>query len=164
MGIVFSGFNVGTDAAVVIADAFGDVFPAEALGLLMEFDSESTDRELEAVPISQGGIPVFQTIWAGGRGRMMFTRANGAMSNLVSTLMQAYYNSGLISQFTLSLAVLNRDGSIDDYLYTGVQLSRPRLGNFRSEKEVDMQIEFRWAQLILTASPAPALPALAAAA
>ena len=64
---VLNGFKIGTDVAVTMQDNLGDIFPLASLGLLTEFDSESLDRELEVVPITMGGVPLFMTIWAGAR-------------------------------------------------------------------------------------------------
>jgi len=145
-----NGFNVGTDFSATLQDNFGDLFPLDSLGLLTEFDSESMDRELEVIPISGGGVPVFQTIWAGVRGRIMYARTNGSLANVVTGLMSAYHDAGIIPQFSMASAVLNRDGSIDEYLHTGLQLSRSRFGNYRSEKEVDQQVEIRAGRMIVT--------------
>lgn len=152
MANTISGFNIGTDLSVVISDQFGDIFPAELLGHVMEFDSESEDTELKIVPITNGGVPVYQTIWSGVRGRIMFTRTNGALTNMVIALMSAYHDAGLIPSFSITGTVMNRDGSIDEYMWTGVQWVRPRFGNFRATKEVDEQLEFRASRIIGTGS------------
>jgi hypothetical protein len=156
------GFNVGTDAVITIADDQGDSFPAEALSHIMEFDSESEDTELKIVPISGGGVPIHMTIWSGVRGRMMFTRVSGAFQAMILELMSSYYNAGLIPIWTIYLTVMNRTMTIDEYIYTGTQFSRPRFGNFRATKEVDMQIEFRSGQCQVVAGATPFLGALAA--
>jgi hypothetical protein len=160
MAFFINGFNVGTDFVASMTDNFGDAFPLDAFGLMTEFESESLDRELEVVPINRGGVPMFQTIWAGMRGRMGFVRSNANLSSLMIDLMRSYHRFGVIPIFTLQAAVLNRDGSLDEYLYDGVQLSRPRIGNFRAEKEVDQAIEFRASTISRTGAGAPFLAAI----
>lgn len=157
--IIGAGFNTGVDSAIIIADAFGDVFPAEALSHLMEFDAESEDVELKIIPITGGGVPIYMTIWAGIRGHLMFTRVSGAMQSLILELMSDYFDSGLIRYFSITQNVQNRDGSIDGYLYSGVQFVRPRFGNFRATKEVDMRLEFRASTCTLTGGVSPLLNA-----
>lgn len=142
-----NGFNVGTDTRLAIQDQFGDVFTDSMLAHLMEFDSESEDTDLKITPITTGGVPIYQTIWNGVRGSLMFTRVNGSFQAMFLDIMNGYFNSGLISQFTMSQTVRNRDGSIDEYIYTGVQFSRPRFGRFQSVKEVDMRMDFRAGQV-----------------
>lgn len=157
MTVSIQGFNVGTDASFVVADNFGDYFPLELLGPVMDFESEALDRELEVVPISNGGVPEFQTVWAGVRGRITYTRVNGQFQQIVADLMSAYFDFGIIPIFTIGGAVLNRDGSIDEYLYTGVQFSRPRLGDYRAEREVTMGLEFRASRMFVTGPSVPVL-------
>lgn len=136
------GFNIGTDAAVVVTDNFGDSFPIDQLGLMMDFESDYDDAEIKIVPITGGGVPVFQTVWAGGHGRIGFTRRNGNLEQMTLELVQAYHSIGLIPIFTMLTSVLNRDGSIDERLYTGVQFNRPRFGQYRALKEVDQAVQF----------------------
>lgn len=154
---VVNGFNIGTDCSVVISDSFGDLFPAEALGHLIEFEAETMDHELEVVPITLGGAPIFQTIWAGARGRMSFARYNGVLTQFILSLMAAYHELGIIPQFSITENVLNRDGTVDEYLFTGVQFNKPRFGNFRAQKEVDQTIEFRASRMIGVGAITPLL-------
>ena len=155
------GFNIGVDASVTIADDVGDVFPAEALSHITEFDSESEDTELKVTPISGGGVPIHMTIWNGVRGRMMFARVSGAFQAMIVELMDMYYDEGQVPFFTVYVDVMNRDGTIDEYVYTGVQFTRPRFGNYRATKEVDMQLEFRAARCSLAGGVTPFLSAAA---
>lgn len=141
-----TGFNVGTDTRLAIQDQYGDVFTDSMLGHLMSFDSESEDTDLKITPITTGGVPIYQTIWNGMTGSLTFTRCNGAFQSMFMTLMSSYFNSGLISQFSMSQSVQNRDGSIDEYLFSGVQFSKPKFGSFKSVKEVDMRMNFKASQ------------------
>lgn len=162
MAISIQGFNVGPDASFAISDQYGDVFIDDSLGYLTEFESQSQDIDLKVVPITQGGIPVFQTLWSGVQGTLMITRVGPSFQQLFMDLMQGYYIAGLIPQFTLTLNVRNRDGSVDEYLYSGMQFSKPRFGNFRGTKEVDMQTEFHASVVQATGSLLPFLTAVAA--
>lgn len=157
MPATINGFSIGTDISISISDQFGDLFPAESLGHVMEFDSESEDVELKIIPITNGGIPVYQTIWSGVRGRLMFTRTNGALSSMIIGLMTAYHEAGLIVNFGITGTVMNRDATTDEYMWVGVQWVRPRFGNFRATKEVDEQLEFRAQRLISTGGATPFL-------
>lgn len=157
------GYNIGTDLSVVVSDDQGDVFPLEALGHVMDFESEADDSELKIVPISNGGKPLFQTIWVGGHGTIMFSRVNGNLQKMTLELMAAYHQAGLIPIFSLSTNILNRDGSVDGYLYTGVQFSKPKFGGYRALKEVDQNLSFSWSDCVATGGAAPFLAGLAAA-
>ena len=158
-----AGYNIGTDASVVVQDNFGDAFPLDALGHVMDIDTDATDTAIKIVPISNGGIPVHQVVWEGGTGYFSFTRVNGNLNQMILDLMQAYHQNGIIPQFTLSISVMNRDGTVDEYLYTGVQFTKPRFGNFKAMKEVDQRLDFLWSDCIATGGSQPFLANVAAA-
>ena len=152
-----NGYNVGTDIQLTIADAFGDVFPAEVLGHVMDFSSRSEDTLLKVTPISNGGIPIYQTIWAGHSGRMRFARVNGALQSMVVSMMDGYHRLGLIPQWIVTASILNRDGTIDEYAWSGLQWTKPSHGDYRHEKEVDMEIDFSASILRITGGYSPFL-------
>ncbi len=152
-----NGYNVGTDIAVVISDDFGDVFPADFLGHLMEFNSQADDTMLKVTPISNGGIPIFQTLWAGHSGKMSFTRVSGALASMTVAMMNAYHSAGIIPQWNISGSVLNRNGTVDEYLWSGVQWTKPREGDFRHEKEVTQELDFSASLLTITGGALPFL-------
>lgn len=162
MPLSVQGFNIGTDISVVIQDSSGDIIYATDLGQLMDFDAEAEDIELKIVPISNGGVPIIQDIPAGWRGSLMFTRVNGAFNQFRIDTENAFFDSGLIQQFTIQCSVLNRDLSVDEYQFIGVQFVKPRFGNFRADKEVDMRMDFRAARLLTTGASTPLLSLLAA--
>lgn len=164
MAANLQGFNIGTDAAVTVTDNFGDAFPIDQLGLMMDFESDYDDAEIKVVPITGGGVPIFQTVWAGGHGRIGFTRRNGNLELMTLQLVAAYHNIGLIPIFTLLTTVLNRDGSVDERLYTGVQFNRPRFGNYRALKEVDQGLQFSYGLCQPVGGATPFLTGLALAA
>lgn len=161
---IINGFNVGSDVSFVLQDQFGDVLSAAMLGHLTEFDSESEDVPVKITPITTGGIPIFQTIWNGVRGHMRYTRVNGVFQQTFSDLMAAYYAVGVIPQMTLQAKVRNRDASVDSYIFLGLQMTRPRFGNFVSTREVDMRVEFRASTMVSLTGAGATLTALALAA
>lgn len=164
MGASLQGFNIGTDASVTVADNFGDAFPVDHLGLMMAFESDYDDTEIKVVPITGGGVPLFQTVWVGGHGNLMFTRRNGNLEQMILELANAYHHAGIIPVFSLLTSVLNRDGSVDERLYTGVQFNRPKFGNYRALKEVDQALQFSFGLCTPVGGATPFLTGLAAAA
>jgi hypothetical protein len=160
---VLNGYNVGTDVSLSISDPYGDVFPAEALAHVTEFDAESDDVEIKVTPISFGGVPIYQTVWNGTRGRIMFARVNGSFQSMIVSLMDSYYDLGTIPFFTITQTVMNRDGTIDQYMFVGCQWVKPRFGNYRATKEVDLSLDFRAQRVILTGALTPFLQNLPSA-
>lgn len=163
MGVSINGYNVGTDVSIAFQDSYGDSFTSDQLGYLMDFTSESEDVKTKITPITGGGKPVYQTLWNGVNGSMMFTRVGPAFQQMFMDLMAAYFNNGIITQFTMSVNVRNRNGSIDEYLYTGLQFERPRFGDFRSTKEVDMRVSFSASQMTANGTGQAFLTGVAAA-
>lgn len=159
-----AGYSIGTDASVVVQDNWGDTFPLSDLGHVMDIDTEATDTAIKIVPISNGGIPIHQVVWEGGTGKFMFTRVNANLQQMITDLMQAYHVNGIIPQFTLSISTLNRDGTVDEFLYSGVQFTKPKFGNYKAMKEVDTSLDFVWSQCVSTGGTAAFLAGLAAAA
>ena len=163
MAIQIQGFNIGQDIALSMMSSAGDIFLAEQLGYVMDFDAEAEDIELKIVPISGGGVPIIQDIPCGWRGSIMFTRFGPALTQLAIDLSDAYHDQGIIQQFLMMGNVLNRNGQIDEYIFQGLQFVKPRFGNFRTDKEVDQRIDFRASRLRSAGSSVQFLPNLLAA-
>jgi hypothetical protein len=60
--------------------------------------------------------------------------------------------------------VRNRDGSVDTYIHTGFQFSKPRFGSFQSVREVDMRVSWMASLMIAKSGTGAALLGLVAAA
>lgn len=159
-----SGFNIGTDLGLAVSDNYGDSFPIDALGHLIDFDSQAASSTIKVIPITRGGIPIFQTVWNGGSGRMQFARSNGNLQAMTLELMAAYHSAGIIPIFSLAASVLNRDNSVDEYLFSGVQWENPNFGNFRALKEVDESLQFMWSTCVKTGGATAFLTGVDAAA
>lgn len=159
-----NGFNVGTDVTFVLTDQFGDVLSAAMLGHLTEFESQSNDKPIEIVPITTGGVPIFQTVWSGVAGDMRFARVNGVFQQVFSDLMGAYHTAGIIPVMNLQTRVRNRDGSVDTYIHTGFQFSKPRFGSYSATREVDLRVSWMASLMVAKSGLGSALLGLAAAA
>lgn len=163
MAISIQGFNVGTDVSFVITDNFGDVIMDSDMGYLDDFSTESTDVDLKITPITNGGIPVYQTIWNGGTGSLTYTRFGPTFQQVFMDLAASYHGSGIIPQFALAMDVRNRNGSVDSYNYSGMQFTRPRFGDYRATREVQMRVGINWAQCTGSGALQAFLSSLAAA-
>lgn len=146
MAIAILGYNVGSDARFSITDNLGDIFIDSDMGYLEDFESQARTHMLTITPITTGGRPVHQALWSGGSGRMSFTRFGPSFQQLFMDLESAYYGGGVIPQFALTVEVRNRDGSIDEYLYSGFQFNDPHFGNYQGVREVRMSTNFMYSQ------------------
>lgn len=145
--VVIQGFNVGSDVSFAIMDQYGDVFSEDMLGLMTQFDLRSVDVKMKVTPISNGGVPVLQTIPNGLRGTMTFVRTGAAFSMLYMDLSQGYFTAGVITQLQIMMNIRNRNGTVDEYQVTGAQLSDWDFGDFRGTKEVDCKLSIEAAQM-----------------
>lgn len=142
MAFLINGFNIGQDMSLTFQDDFGDNFPADLLGHMTDFEATEDDKLVTVVPITNGGRRLDARIPFGYTGRITFSRVNGNFTNLFVTLNQMFYTSGRIPYFTLFANVLNRDGTINQYMFRQVQFQKAGVGNFRADKEVDMSVDF----------------------
>ena len=145
--LVLQGFNVGSDCSFAIMDQFGDVFSEDMLGLMTQFDIRSVDVKMKVTPISNGGIPVHQTIPNGLRGTMTFVRVGPAFSQLYMALSSGYYSAGVITQMYVMMNIRNRNGTVDEYQLDGVQFSDWDFGDFRGTKEVDCKVSLEASEM-----------------
>lgn len=159
-----NSYNVGSDLSFVITDDLGDVFVDASMGFLEDFETHADDNVLKITPITTGGRPIYQTIWDGGNGRLSFTRFGPSFQQMFMDLQSAYHGSGIIPQFSMLTSVRNRDGSIDEVLYDGVQFSKPGFGSFHATREVKMPLMFNWSTCKATGTLNAFLSAVAQAA
>lgn len=164
MTFALAGFNIGQDVSLVIQSSGGDIVQVSDLGHLMDFDADATDVKLKVIPITNGGLPINQTIPAGWRGSLMFTRVNGALTQFIIDTQNAFFDSGIIQQFSLMASVVNRDSTVDEYLWSGVQFEDGKFGNFRTDKEVDQRLNFTASRLNTTGVSVSILTSLLAGA
>lgn len=162
MGAVstIQGYNVGSDVSFAITDQYGDIFSEDMLGHLTMFNMRSTDVKMKVTPISNGGVPIFQTVPNGLTGTMGFVRTGPSFQQLKMELDAAYFTSGTITQFRVSMNIRNRDGSVDSLLVTGVQFNDWDFGDFRGTKEVDLRVGFQGGQVFSVGSPSSFLSGL----
>jgi len=154
-------FNIGQDVSVVWQHLeSGVVIPASAFGHLMEFDASQEDTVLKIIPITDGGRPKLNTVYHGWRGHMMFTRFNGNLTGVLGTLEANFYKARQLSHWNFQATVLNRDGTTDQYLWVNGVVTAGTQGNWRSDKEVDMRVEFQAESMQVTGGVGVLIPLL----
>jgi hypothetical protein len=155
VAFVINGYTIGQDIQVSLQDDAGNfVADVGQLGHLMEFEATQEDTELRIIPITNGGVPLIDTLPHGWTGRMTFTRINGALDNLWAAIQNNFY-AGRRQHFQIGVSVVNRDGTTDTYTFIQVSFSKPSFGNFRADKEVDQTVTFRSQNMINTSGVLP---------
>jgi hypothetical protein len=157
-----NGFNIATDAHLTLIykdpiTGASTSIPADALGHLMEINAEQSVETVVIEPITDGGRSVNENLYTGWTGAMGWTRANGALTALLSALEQNYY-SGLRAHFDLGVTVNNIDGTQDQYLFVQCSLNRPQFGQFRMRAAVEQTLGFTARTMIVTSGPSALIP------
>lgn len=164
MALTINSFNVGSNLSVQISDDFGDIFSADQLGHLTDFDATSEATVITIRPITNGGKVIHRRIPGGWIGRLMFERYSGAMINLIAGLDALFYATGLDPAFAIGCVILNPDGSTDKYTFTQVKFNRESFGNFRGNSNVPQSLPFNAQELIIPNNATTLLAALGIAA
>lgn len=138
-----NAFNIGQDAYIAILDDEGNQIPLYGLGHVINFTATQDDVELKVIPIELGGLPLFATLPQGWTGKVSLVRYSNALDNVLAQIESDFYNNGVLHYFTIKLAITNRDGSVDQYTFHNVALSKGDFGNFQADKEVDQSFAFR---------------------
>ena len=155
-----NAFNIGTDVSGVISDVSNLVTRnLDELGHIEEIEARAAQHDIKITPISRGGIPLFQTLWAGGNGHIKYTRVFGAISYIWVALMNNYYFLHKLPNFTITSTVLNRDASVDEYLFSGVVLTAPTWGTAKGDKQMDQELHFNFQNCTIVSPNAPVLGA-----
>lgn len=155
-----NGYNIGADISLTIRNDFGDQFTAVSLGHLMRVEATMDFEQLKVTPITGGGLPLYEAVPNGASGTMEFTRYNGEMARVFATLMNAFYNQGILPHWAIEVNVMNRDMSVDDYTFSGVVFTRPQFGNFDGIREVTQTLEFGFNRIVFPSNISTLIPAL----
>lgn len=135
--------NIGQDCSIALSSNAGHRFTAEELGHLTDFDADFEDTEETAQCITNGGIPLFETIPQGVAGKFVFLRMNGKLSQMLVDQQTAYYQNGRRLRWTISFQVRNPDSSVDVYTIYSCKISKGSLGKFKGNKFVEQGFNFR---------------------
>ena len=141
--LVINDINIGQDLTLTFQTQSGQIIPASDLGLLLSFEAKQENQKLKVSPISHGGRPIFRSVPMGWNGNIMWARFNGNLSNLVAKLVNNFHESGQLILFNMQTSILNRDSTIDNYLWLGCSLSDHDFGKFEAFQEVEQGLSFQ---------------------
>lgn len=152
-------FNIGKDISGFLADDAGNVRQFADIGHMLELRLEIEDRLIEVIPITGGGVPLKETIWRGGILHLRYTRARGNLEYMALTAMQNFFFRDARPNFSATYFITNKDGSIDRVVFIGGKITRPDLGRFSGEKDVEQGISLSFTQGRIFGPNAPILGA-----
>lgn len=142
MAAVVGDINVGQDLSVSFQTDTGQVIAADTLGLVMRFSAKAENEKIKKTPISHGGKPRRRSIPNGWNGSVKIMRVNGNVTAFGASLMNDFHEAGKMRLFSISVSIVNRDDSLDEYLFQSCSLGDFDFGDWEANKEVEQEINF----------------------
>ena len=105
------------------------------------FESKQLTKELTSHGID--GIPRFADLPSGWDGSFMVDRFNEVFDLYISAVEAAYYAGQVLGANRIVETITENDGTISQFVYTGVSVRFPQVGRWRGDDKVEMQMEFR---------------------
>ena len=106
-------FNIGKDVSGQILDDTGASRSFIQIGHLLQLSIVQHERLVKSTPITNGGIPLIETIWEDGEIHLMFERARGNLEFMVMQAAANFFYLDLRPNFTVNWFVQNKDGTQD---------------------------------------------------
>jgi hypothetical protein len=152
-------FNIGKDASGRIFDDSGNSRNLQEIGHVLSIGGEVKDQMISVKPISFGGVVLYESIWEGIDLHFRFTRARGNVEFMVAQLMENFFNLDARPNFSFLWQVLNRDQSIDQFSSFGMKFSRPNLGTFSADRDVEQELRMTGGRFKIVGANAPSVGA-----
>jgi hypothetical protein len=157
--LVPNDFNIGKDVSGRIYDDSGFSRSLFDFGHVLSVKLELTGRLIRQMPITNGGIPLLETIWEGARVHFRYTRARGNVEFFAVQTMANYFALNLRPNFSFVWFIADKNGSLDSYIASGGKIDPARLdiGDFSGAKDVEQgfSMDFATATIVGPNAPAP---------
>lgn len=150
-----NAFNVGQDFSGTISDGTY-TRNLDEFGHLESFNGRALTKKIEVAPISRGGKHLYRTLYAGAEVKIRWARAFAALQYFWTALQNNYFNNHTFTSFVIAGSVINRDGTIDEHLFTGCEVDDPDFGDFEGAKQVNNEMNLRCQQYQVIGPNAPA--------
>jgi hypothetical protein len=89
------------------------------------------------------GRPSFKTFYRGYSGTIRATRLDTSLDDYAIFLQDAYYNSIVDQNGSITITVENSDLSLSTYIFTDLAFKVDRTGPFEGDKFVDIEMSFK---------------------
>jgi hypothetical protein len=149
-----NAFNVGQDFSATISDGLF-TRNLDEFGQLEMFRARALTKKIEVAPISRGGKHLYRTLYAGAEVHVRWARVFAAMQYLWTALQNNYFNQHQFTSFIIAASVINRDGTVDQHLFTGCEIDDPDFGDFEGAKQVNNEMNLRCQQYQVISPNAP---------
>lgn len=152
-----NAFTVGTDQSTSITNIrTGSNRNLDEFGHLEEFRARSLSTQIEITPISRGGVRLFRTLYGGAELDMKWSKVYSAMQYFWAALQNNYFNLHLFDSFNFATSVVNRDGTVDEFLFMNCDVYGEDFGDFVGTKAVNNEMKAKCGQFQMVSANAPA--------
>ncbi|MHB8914413.1 MAG: hypothetical protein ACYC4K_01220 [Thiobacillus sp.] len=131
-----SGLSIGSDARLDISMPTGTL----TLPTLLSFKSHPTPHDIKVNPLNGGPIPLeFANGWMGS---FDVARADSTVDDFFAMKEAAQYAGANIAPGTIHQTIAEVNGTISQYMYSGVILILKDAGEWKALSDVTQHIEF----------------------
>ena len=131
-----SGISVGSDARFDILTPTG----ALSLPTLLSFDAKKITHKTKINPLN--GLPINLQFNDGWEGSFDVARADGTLDDYFAAMEAAQYAGANIAAGTIHQTITNPDGTVSQYMFTGVQLYYDDAGSYKALADVTQRVSF----------------------
>jgi hypothetical protein len=151
-----NAFNVGTDVSASISNPqTGSNRNLDEFGQLEEFRARSLTTKIEVTPISRGGVRLFRTLYGGAEIDIKWAKVFSALQYFWNALQNNYFQLHQFTSFVIAASCINRDGTVDEFQFTGCEADGEDLGDFMGTKAVNNELKFRCQTFQMVSANAP---------
>lgn len=133
-----SGISEGSDARFDILTPTGLL----SLPTLLSFDAKPSPHKVKTNPLT--GVPIMQQFPDGWEGSFDVARQDSTLDDYFAMLEAAQYAGANIAAGTIHETITEVNGTLSQYMYTGVQLFFDDAGNYKALSNVIQKVGF-WA-------------------
>ncbi|HEY9678677.1 MAG TPA: hypothetical protein V6C76_11750 [Drouetiella sp.] len=137
-----SDFNVGQDISVTIKSSNGQTWTAEQLGHLTDIEVDRDAKVVSVAACTRGGRTAKMGIPQGYKGKLSFARMDGTLASALLAADKLWFESKVLTTFSIQYVVQNRDGSTNSYLASDAVVPGGKLFNGKQDTHVDT--DFPW--------------------
>lgn len=126
-------FNTGVDTTLTIITQNGPL----TVSILTSFDAKQMTTSLRSKDIN--GTNYFAEVPMGWESSFRVDKASDDIDAFFAALESDYYSGNTITGGTISQIVSNPDGSVSEYMFTGVAFKYDNAGDWAGDKKVEQQ-------------------------
>jgi hypothetical protein len=130
--------SIGHDVTVTIFDTTTQSivsFPART-----GFSAEPITKQINSEPLN--GEPIFAEAPNGWKGQLDFDRTDPSIDIYFDNFEAAYWNGGNPLSGTITQTIQEKDGSVTQFVFTGVAMKLAQAGQWKSAEKVSQKVDW----------------------